>query len=104
MKDENSVVKARLVARGYEEESQICIFQIVSQFPDYFAFFKKFLSFTRISQIPVNLCINHIFYEIAAVLSVILFIRYHEHYNRSESVSNFMFPDFYSFLWVKFYL
>ena len=28
--------------------------QNVSQFPDYFAFFKKFLSFARISQIPVS--------------------------------------------------
>ena len=31
-----------------------CIFQIVSQFPDYFAFFKKFLNYARILQIPVS--------------------------------------------------
>ena len=30
------------------------IFQIVSQFPVYFAFFKRFLNFARISQIPVS--------------------------------------------------
>ena len=31
------------------------IFQIVSQFPDYFQFFKKFFNFARISRNPVSL-------------------------------------------------
>ena len=34
--------------------TNISHFQIVSQFPDYFAFFRKFLSFARILQIPVS--------------------------------------------------
>ena len=33
----------------------------VSHFPDYFAFFKKFLSFARISQIPVSQTLDPVF-------------------------------------------
>ena len=60
-------------------------FQIVLQFPDYFAVFKKFLNFARISQIPVSRS-QHIDLHFISYLPIRQWIRQCSVYNLFSGV------------------